>query len=287
MKYAFIDRMREQHAVAALCRCLQVSRSGYYEWSRREPSARSRADQELLVQIRRVHIDHRGAYGALKTWKYLQDQGICVGKHRVARLRREAGIEAKRKQRFRLSVEHHKTAEAAPDLLNRQFSAAAPDRVWVGDMTFVRTRQGWLHLAMLMDVYSRRVGGWSMGEKPNGALHDAALQMALYQRHPAAGLIHHTDRGVLYRTSSYRALLASASMRQSMSGRKSAYDNAMAESFFSNLKNELVHHSDFATREHAKCAIFEYIELFYNRQRMHQSLGYRSPDQVEAMYKAA
>jgi transposase InsO family protein len=223
----------------------------------------------------------------VKTWKYLQARGLNVGKHRVARLRSEAGIEAKRKQRFRVSVEHHKTAEAAPDLLNRQFRASAPDQVWVGDMTFVRTRQGWLHLAMLLDVYSRRVVGWSMGDRPNGALHEAALAMALHQRQPAEGLIHHTDRGVMYRTSSYKALLEGAAMRQSMSGRKSAYDNAMAESFFSNLKNELVHHCDFATREQAKAAIFDYIELFYNRHRMHQSLSYRSPVQFEAMHIGA
>jgi putative transposase len=286
VKYAFVKEMCAQHSVALLCRCLQVSRSGYYEWARREPSPRKKADGGLLLEIRRAHLDHRGAYGAVKTWKYLNAQGICAGKHRVARLRREAGIEAKRKQRFRVSVEHHKSAQASPDLLNRQFTAAGPDLVWVGDMTFVRTRQGWLHLAMLMDVYSRRVVGWAMGDKPNAALHDAALKMALHQRRPAPGLIHHTDRGMMYRTASYKALLGSAEARQSMSGRKSAYDNAMAESFFSNLKNELVHHNDFTTREQASSAIFDYIELLYNRKRIHQSLGYRSPVDVEGMYKS-
>ncbi len=153
-------------------------------------------------------------------------------------------------------------------------------------MTFVRTRQGWLYLAMLLDVYSRRIVGWAMGESPNAALHEAALLMAIEQRRPCSGLIHHTDRGMLYRTGSYRRLLSKAGMRQSMSGRKSAYDNAMAESFFSNLKNELVHQCDFATREQAKMAIFDYIELFYNRNRIHQSLGYRTPVEFEAMYKA-
>jgi putative transposase len=240
----------------------------------------------LLDKIEAVHQRFRGAYGALKTWKQLRAHGVSVGKHRVARLRKQAGIEASRKQRFRVTVEHQKTAAVSPDLLNREFRATQPDRVWVGDMSFVRTRQGWLHLAMLMDVYSRRVVGWSMSASPNALLHDAALSMAIEQRAPRAGLIHHTDRGVLYRTGSYRLLLQRAGMQQSMSGRKSAYDNAMAESFFSNLKNELVHHRDFATREQAKAEIFDYIELFYNRQRIHQSLGYKTPAQFEAQYQA-
>jgi putative transposase len=287
VKYAFIDKTSHCHSVAALCRSLGVSRSGYYDWSTRRPSQRDCSDARLLKSIEAIHKAHRGAYGALKTYKQLQAQGISAGKHRVARLRSQAGIEARRKQRFRVSVEHHKTPEAAPDLLNRAFTAPAPDKVWVGDMTFIRTRQGWLHLAMLLDVYSRRVVGWAMGDRPNGPLHESALAMALEQRRPAAGLIHHTDRGILYRTSSYRAMMVQAGIRASMSGRKSAYDNAMAESFFSNLKNELVHHCDFATREEAKTAIFDYIELFYNRRRIHQSLNYHCPVQFERMYDGA
>ncbi len=203
MKYAFIETMSERHSVAAMCRGLVVSRSGYYDWRARRPSQRAGANERLLQSIRLIHEQHRQAYAALKTWKQLQAQGIDGGKHRVARLRAKAGIEAKRKQRFRVSVEHHKTPAAAPDLLNRAICASAPDRVWVGDMTFVRTRQDWLHLAMLLNVYSRRVVGWAMGERPSGPLHEAALAMALEQRRPAAGLIHHTDRGVLYRTSAY------------------------------------------------------------------------------------
>lgn len=287
MKYAFIDKTSHCHSVAALCRCLGVSRSGYYDWSTRRPSQRDCSDARLLKAIETIHQQHRGAYGALKTYKQLQAQGISAGKHRVARLRSQAGIEARRKQRFRVSVEHHKTPEAAPDLLNRAFTAPAPDKVWVGDMTFIRTRQGWLHLAMLLDVYSRRVVGWAMGDRANGPLHESALAMALEQRRPAAGLIHHTDRGILYRTSSYRAMMGQAGIRASMSGRRSAYDNAMAESFFSNLKNELVHHCDFATREEARTAIFDYIELFYNRRRIHQSLNYYCPVQFERMYYGA
>ena len=287
MKYAFIQETCHCHSVVTLCKALSVSRSGYYDWSGRGPSQRDQSDADLLKRIETVHLLHRGAYGALKTYKQLQVQGVSAGKHRIARLRAQAGIEARRKQRFRVSVEHHKTPEAAPDLLNRVFTATAPNKVWVGDMTFIRTRQGWLHLAMLLDVYSRRVVGWAMGDRPNGLLHESALAMALEQRRPAAGLIHHTDRGVLYRTASYRAMMAKAQLRASMSGRKSAYDNAMAESFFSNLKNELVHHCDFATRQEAKSAIFDYIELFYNRSRIHQSLNYLCPVEFEKMYKSA
>ena len=287
MKYAYIQQTCQWHSVQALCKALGVSRSGYYDWSGRGPSQRDRSDADLLKRIETVHRLHRGAYGALKTYKQLRAQGVSAGKHRIARLRAQAGIEAKRKQRFRISVEHHKTPAAAPDLLNRVFTAVAPNKVWVGDMTFIRTRQGWLHLAMLLDVYSRRVVGWAMGDRPNGVLHESALAMALEQRRPAAGLIHHTDRGVLYRTASYRAMMEKAQLRASMSGRKSAYDNAMAESFFSNLKNELVHHCDFATRQEAKSAVFDYIELFYNRSRMHQSLDYLCPVEFEKRYKSA
>lgn len=287
MKQAFIEQTRHCHSVSALCRTLGVSRSGYYDWSERGPSQRDQSDVDLLTQIQAVHQLHRGAYGALKTYKQLRAQGVKVGKHRVARLRAKAGIEARRKQRFRVSVEHHKTPEAAPDLLNRVFTSTAPDKVWVGDMTFIRTSQGWLHLAMLLDVYSRRVVGWAMGDWPNGLLHESALAMALEQRRPAAGLIHHTDRGIVYRTAAYRTMLSQAGIRASMSGRKSAYDNAMAESFFSNLKNELVHHCDFATRQEAMTAVFDYIELFYNRRRLHQSLEYVCPVEFEKMQRSA
>lgn len=275
----------EDHArefpVAAMCRALKVSRSGFYEWRHRGPSPRARANLALLAEIRRVHQEHREAYGALKTWFALKERGIACGKHRVARLRQAAGIEAKRKRRFRVITEHHRTAQAAPDLLGRRFTAPVPNAVWVGDMTFVRTREGFLHLAVLLDLYSRRVVGWAMDTQPSQALGQAALAMALDQRKPRPGLIHHTDRGSPYSARAYLEQLHARGIRRSMSGRKSAYDNAVAESFFSNLKNELVHHCDFPTRDHARAAIFDYIELFYNRRRIHQSLGYRTPEAVE------
>lgn len=168
------------------------------------PSHRTLANSELLVHIRTVHERFRQAYGAVKTWKHLNNIDICCGKHRVARLRQVAGIEAKRKQRFRVMVEHHKMPSASPDLLNRAFSTSSPNRAWVGDMTFIRTRQGWLHLAVLLDLYSRKVVGWLFGEKANVAMHQAALRMAIHQRQPEAGLIHHTDRGSVYHAAVYR-----------------------------------------------------------------------------------
>ena len=287
MKYAFIQQHRERYSLQALGKVLQVSRSGYYDWLGRAPSAREQANQTLLAHIRTAHTKHRHAYGALKTWRYLNAAGIACGKHRVARLRKSAGIEAQRKRRFRLTVEHHHSPKAAPDLLQRQFSTSAPNLAWVGDMTFIRTRQGWLHLVILLDLFSRKVVGWAMGDRATTALHRSALAMAITQRRPEAGLVHHTDRGAVYSAPAYRELLAEVGMRPSMNGRKTAYDNAVAESFFSNLKNEWVHHHDFKTREDAKLAIFDNIECFYNRNRIHQSLGYRTPDEVERLYYGA
>lgn len=287
MKYAFIQQHSKRYDTLTLSRILQVSRSGYYAWLKRAPSTRTHANNELLEHIRAVHHRHRQAYGALKTWRYLNSVGIVCGKHRVARIRKLAGIEAQRKRRFRLMVEHHHTPKAAPDLLQRQFSSGAPNRAWVGDMTFIRTRQGWLHLVVLLDLFSRKVVGWSMGDRATTVLHQAALTMAITQRRPEPGLVHHTDRGTVYSAPAYREQLAQARMQPSMNGRKTAYDNAVAESFFSNLKNEWVHHHDFKTRDEARLAIFDYIECFYNRNRIHQTLGYRTPDEVERLYYGA
>ena len=287
MKYGYIETHAGRIGATRLCRILGVARSGYYDWKARGESKRSKRNGELLDRIKEVHRASREAYGAVKTWRELNLRGIACGKHRVARLRRQAGIEARRKRRFRLTVEHHHTPKAAPDLLQRQFHTSAPNRAWVGDMTFIRTRQGWLHLVVLLDLFSRKVVGWSMGARATSALHQAALEMAIEQRNPESGLIHHTDRGAVYSAPSYRELREQAGMQPSMNGRKTAYDNAVAESFFSNLKNEWVHHCDFGTREEAKLAIFDYIECFYNRNRIHQSMGYRTPDAVEKLYYGA
>ena len=287
MRYAFVEEHRPLHPVARLCELVEVSTSGYYAWRDREPSERQRRDQELLIAIRRVHLEHRQRYGAVKTWRRLNQTGTTCGKHRVARLRREHGIEANRRSRQRLTIEHHKTAAPAPDLLQQRFQAEAPNQVWSGDMTFIRTREGWLHLAVLVDVYSRKVVGYATDSRPGQDLHVGALVKAITARKPIKGLIHHTDRGAQYRSAAYREMLARHGLVASMNGRKVPQDNAIAESFFSTLKNELIHHADLYTREQAKALIVEYIEQFYNRVRIHQSLGYCTPEQFERQWRGA
>jgi transposase InsO family protein len=283
VKYGFIERHESEFSVKAMCSALSVSRSGYYEWRVRPECNRAVQGRTLLAHIQRVHAETRQAYGAKKTWHELNARGIVCGKHRVARLRKQAGIEAQRKRRFRLTVENHATAPAAPNLVQRNFVATQRDRVWVGDMTVIRTRAGFLHLAVLVDLYARRVVGWSMSAKPDLALILGALDMALEQRRPAHGLIHHTDQGPIYAAKRYRERMRAHGLLPSMSRKGNAYDNAVAESFFSNLKNEMVHHCDFANHDVARMAIFDYIELFYNRKRRHQTLGYVSLAQFEVL----
>jgi transposase InsO family protein len=281
MRYAFIREHQPQFRVTAMCRVLGVSRSGFYDWRARSPSARTKANARLLTRIREIHVRSRENYGTLKTWRALTEAGESCGRHRVARLRQAHGIEAKRMRRFRSAYAARNSEPTPANLLNRNFQAAAPDRVWAGDITFIPTREGWLYLAVLLDLYSRRVVGWAMSEKMNRPLVIDALTMAIEHRKPNVGLIHHTDRGVLYATSAYRAVLANHGMIPSMSRKGDCYDNAVVESFFSNLKNELTWHRTFQHRDEARAAIFDYIEIFYNRQRLHQTLDYVSPVRYE------
>jgi putative transposase len=281
VKYAFMRAHEEHFGLKRMCAVLAVSRSGYYEWRGRPKSARAARDEVLLGHIRRVHASCHEAYGAKKTWLELKAQGLHGGKHRVARLRRSEGIEARRKRRFRIQARHRQTAPAAPNLVAQRFESPLRDRVWVGDTTFIQTRAGFMYLAVLLDLYARRVVGWSMGHRHDLALVLSALRMALDQRRPGAGLIHHTDQGSIYAARLYREALAVHGVRASMSAKAAPHDNAVAESFFSTLKNELVHHCSFATRESASKALSDYIELFYNRRRLHQALGYVSPVDFE------
>lgn len=281
MRYAFIHDHEQDFRVTTMCRALQVSRSGYYGWKNRDPSARAKANALLLERIRDVHRQSRENYGAVKTWRALRAMGERCGRHRVARLRQRHGIEAKRLRRFRGAYAARHTEGIAANLLERTFAAPAPDRAWVGDITFIPTREGWLYLAVLLDLYSRRIVGWAMGEKMNRRLVIDALTMAIEHRRPAAGLLHHTDQGLVYATSAYRAILIEHGVVASMSRKGDCYDNAVAESFFSNLKNELIWHRTFEHRAEARAAIFDYIELFYNRERLHQTLDYVSPVRYE------
>lgn len=287
MKYAYIHQQRSAWPVLAMCRVLQVSRSGYYEWRRRPVSQRQRDDAVLLEHIRRVHQQSRQHYGLVKAWKQLNQDGIVCGRERVARLRRQHDIYARRRRRFVVTTRSKHRYWVAPNRLNREFTVNQPDRVWAGDVTFIATRCGWLYVSVLLDLYSRKVVGWSMSNSNNGQLVQDSLTMAIEQRRPAAGLIHHTDRGATYAMQSYRDTLAQHGMVSSMSRTRDCWDNAVAESFFANLKNELVYWKNFRNREEARSAVFDYIEIFYNRQRLHQTLGYHSPEQFERMYDVA
>ena len=287
MKYAFIREQRQQFTIARLCAALGMSRSGYYEWLSRPESRRATADRQLLERIRGLHVQSRQAYGAYKTWQVLRARGIACGRHRVARLRRQNGIEALRKRRFRVMKEHHKLAPAAPNRLQQCFDVSRPDRVWAGDMTLVPTGTGWLHLAVMLDLFSRRVVGWAMGNKRSQELSLSALGMAIEQRRPSPGLLHHSDQGSAYVGVLYQAELVRNGATISMSRKGNCYDNAVVESFFGNLKNELTHHRSFASREEARAAIFDYIEVFYNRQRAHATLRYSSPADYERTCQVA
>ena len=281
MRYQFIADHAPEHRITALCRALHVSTSGFYGWKRRPESRRAEANRQLVGRIRLLHGQAREAYGVIKTWRALNEAGLRCSRNRVARLRRAYGIEARRQRRFRLAYAARQSAPPAANLVGRHFQVDAPDRVWVADITFIPTREGWLHLAVLLDLYSRRVVGWSMNEKQNRQLATEALVMALERRHPNPGLIHHSDQGILYATASYRQILTAHGLIPSMSRKGNCYDNAVAESFFSGLKNELIWHRDFRTREEARSAIFEWIEVFYNRERLHQTLDYVSPTRYE------
>ena len=282
MKYAFVRAQGKEFAIKRMCQILEISRSGYYGWASREESKRSQQDRVLLKEIRKVHQQMKEAYGAIKTWRTLQRLGTVCGKHRVARLRRQAGIEARRKRKFRLAYQARHTTPAPPNLLRWPFKADYPDQIWVTDVTFIPTRSGWLYLAVMIDLYTRLIVGWSMKDRPNQELVNEALMMAVEQRRPKPGLIHHSDQGILYSSGSYLALLKKYGMLRSMSGKGNCYDNAVAESFFSSLKNEIIHHRDYKMRDEARAEIFEYIELFYNRKRLHQSLNYQTPMQYKS-----
>ncbi len=285
MKYACIDESRSERNVKMMCSVLEVSRSCYYASRKQPPSLHSRVDLELRKEIVRVHTEHRWAPGALKTWRLLNGQGIVCGKHRVARLRKLEGIQSSRTKRFRVMQAKDRFQPPASDLVKRGFSVTVPNKVWVGDMTAIRTKEGWVHLAIVLDLFARRVVGWAMDITQVVTLPTAALQMAIVQRKPAAGLIFHSDQGSAYGANSYRELMAKHGVKASMSRKGNCHDNAVAESFFSSLKNEAMQDRLFTTRDEAKAVVAEYIEVYYNRMRLHQTLGYQTPVAVEAQYR--
>ena len=275
--------MSDEHSVQRLCAVLAVSRSGYYAWSRSAGSARARRDRELRAKIAVVYQQSRQTYGSPRVTIELQLQGEQVGRHRVARLMRQDGLRGRQKRRYRIrTTDSRHSHPIAPNRLATRPAPRQPDQVWVSDLTYVPTDEGWLYVAGVLDRCSRCLVGWAMGATLDTAVPLAALLMALRQRKPAAGLIHHSDRGVQYASADYRSALAAHGLVASMSRKGNCYDNAVMEAFWSSLKNELVHRRRFATRAEARTAIFDYIEAFYNRTRRHSSLGYQSPLDYEA-----
>lgn len=268
--------------LVGMCRVLQVSRSGFYAWQRRGMSARSQANQRLIDRMRLLHQQTREAYGARKMWQLLNREGLSCGRHRVARLRRLAGIVTLRRRRYVRTVQvRQQEPPPIPNRLNQQFAVSMKNRVWAGDLTFVPTRTGWLTVAVLLDLYSRRIVGWAMSSRQTLSVVVEAWWMAWQRRRPAPGLVHHSDQGNQYRATLYQALLARRGVVVSMSRKGNCYDNAPVESFFSTLKNELVRHRQFQDQSEAQIAIEDYIDRFYNRQRLHQALGYRTPEEFE------
>jgi putative transposase len=275
--------MSGEHETKLMCETLVVSRSGYYAWLRSGESARAQQERALRAQIQTVHSDSRGTYGSPRVTITLRRQGTPVGRHRVARMMRAAGLRGRQKSRFRVvTTDSRHDHPIAPNRLAEKRVPTRPNKVWVTDMTYVQTGEGWLYVAGVMDRCSRRLVGWAMGPSLDTALPVSALNMAVAQCRPPPGLIHHSDRGVQYASAAYRDLLKSHQLVASMSRRGNCYDNAAMEAFWSSLKNELIHRCRFATREEARTAIFDYIEAFYNRTRLHSALGYQSPLDYES-----
>lgn len=281
MRFSFIATEKAWYPVALMCRVLQVSRSGYYAWRTRPAAARRRQDQRLALAVAAIHAESRGRYGSPRVHAELHQRGQRIARKRVARLMRTAGLRARARRRFRCTTDSKHAMAIKGNLLARRFAVSAPNAGWVSDITYLWTLQGWLYLAVVLDLFSRRVVGWSLSERLERGLALDALGMALKGRQPAGGMLHHSDRGSQYASQEYQQLLAAHGILSSMSRSGNCWDNAVAESFFATLKIELVYQTQWRTRQEASSALFEYIELFYNRQRRHSALGYLCPHEFE------
>lgn len=287
MRYEFIRAERARYPLSVLCRLLQVCRSGFYAWLSRGESVRERQDRELLSEIRKAFESSRQTYGSPRVFEELRRRGLPCSRRRIERLMREGGITPPRRRKFRKTTDSDHPYVTAANVLGRDFTSPGPDCRWVTDITYVWTLEGWLYLAVVMDLFSRKIVGWSMRKTLARQLVLSALHMALYGRRPGAGLVHHSDRGSQYASDEYQEELRRRGIVCSMSRKGDCWDNAVMESFFATLKRELVHRRQFVTREQALGAIFEYIEVFYNRQRLHSRLGYLSPEQFERAVEVA
>jgi putative transposase len=282
-KYQFVAAYASEYPITLLCRVLGLVRSGYYAWRQRSQSAHAQRDQQLTTQIQTIFTDSRRTYGSPRVHAELQTQGVRCARKRVARLMRHAQLCARARRHSVRTTDSRHAQPVAPNLLARSFQAEAPNRVWVTDITYLPTREGWLYLAVVLDLFARRVVGWSMQPTLERGLVLTALDHALRRRQPAPGLLHHSDRGSQYASAEYQALLTQAQMQCSMSRKGNCWDNAAMESFFATLKTELPL-TVFPSHAAARSAVFDYIERFYNRQRLHSTLGYRSPVAYERQH---
>jgi len=287
MNFRFISDHRETFKVGRMCTMLKVSRSGYYAWLNRPESRRGRENRALEDKIRVFHAASHGIYGSPKIHEDLIDDGVRCGKNRVARIMREAGIRSRTKKKFKATTNSRHNHPIAPNLLNQNFTVDAPDRTWVGDITYIHTRKGWLYLSILLDLFNRKIVGWATSSRMTRQLAIDALQMALGRRKPAEGLIHHSDRGSQYASGDYQKILFDHHIRCSMSRKGNCWDNAVAESFFRLLKTEWVNHYQYQNRSEATQSLFYYIEIFYNRKRRHSTIDYATPQEYESFTVAA
>jgi transposase InsO family protein len=287
VKYAWILEQSVDYSVALLCSVLSVSRSAYYAWTTAAESRKAKRDKELKTVITAAFIQNRAVYGTRRLKEVLAKQGDSASRRRIGRIMQEAQLVCKTKRRFRATTNSKHTLPIAPNQLARQFEVNQLNQVYVGDITYIHTQEGWLYLAVVIDLYSRQVVGWSMAERMKTKLVNDALIMAIWKRKPKKGLLWHTDRGSQYASDSHRKLLKQHGIQQSMSRKGNCWDNAVSESFFHTLKTECVNHENYATRDAARKSIFDYIEVFYNRQRLHSNNGYLSPVEFERQHKAA
>ena len=286
MRFAFVGVEKANYPVRLLCRVLKVSTSGFYAWQRRRPSQRQRLDAQLLVKVTAIHASSRKSYGSPRIHRELRANGDRISRKRVARLMSQNGLDGRRKRRFCKTTNSAHKMPVAENILARNFTIGTKNTVWVGDISYIHTWEGWLYLAVLIDLHSRRVVGWAIDDTMCTALPLKALTMAIGHRHPCAGLIHHSDRGSQYASHDYQAALKDNHMVCSMSRKGECWDNAVAESFFGRLKEELIYRRSWQTRAEAKAAIIEYILCFYNCHRRHSALGYLSPMAYEEIIGA-
>jgi len=287
MKYQFIAEHASRYRLATLCRVLEVSRSGYYAWRQGPSSAREQANRDLTREIARVHQESNECYGSPRISLALSQRGVPCSRNRVARLMRLQHLQAKTKRRFKVTTRSCTDACVAPDLVQRRFEAPAPNRVWTSDITYIWTREGWTYLAVILDLFSRRIVGWDLGDRLTADLVTAALKQAIDRRQPERELILHSDRGTQYASHQVRTLAQEYGIRLSMGATGSCYDNAVTESFFHTLKTERTYFERYNTRQEARQSIFHYIEVFYNRQRLHSTIGNVSPSEYEQRFNTA